>query len=149
LISCQLFGAFPDRINPTPTDQHQATSKDTPALKTIEAPVPSQIPTNSIAPGDINDLTNTHWVGRIYDQENDLKFEVFEIIFLPDGKFRYFIPNDWHENGTWQKNGNDIVLEWANHACDFYGLLNGDTIAGAQTCVDTGTKGWWVKLKTP
>ena len=151
LMSCRLITAVPSLVNPTPPDQAQATQTISalPLLAATNEPAPSQTPPASTPSVVVSDLTNTHWVGRIYDQNNDRIFEVFEIIFQPDGKFRYYIPNAWYEDGTWQQKDNNVILEWGNHACDFYGLRNGDMIAGAQKCIDTGTKGWWVKVKMP
>ena len=106
---------------------------------------PSQIPPTT-TPVAVSDLTNTHWVGGIYDENNPLLWEVFEIVFLPGGKMRYYIPNSWQENGTWQQKGDDIILEWGDHACDFYGILYGDTITGARKCTDGKTKRWTVQL---
>ena len=151
ILSCRLAAVIPSLINPTPSDQPQPTQTISaiPLPVATDEPLPSQKPPASTTSVVVSDLTNTHWVGRIYDQDNDLIWEVFEIIFLPDGKFRYFIPNDWYEDGTWQKKGDDIILEWGNHACDFYGVLYGDTIAGARKCTDGKTWGWWVKVKIP
>lgn len=151
VMSCRLVTGIPSQVDLTPSDQAQSTQTTSaePLLVATQVPVPSQTQPASTSSVVVTDLTNTHWVGRIYDQDNIYKFEVFETIFLPGGKLRYYIPNDWAENGTWQQKGNNVVLEWANHACDLYGVLSGDTIAGAQKCVDTGTRGWWVKLKAP
>jgi hypothetical protein len=151
VMSCRLLTGIPSDANPTPSNQAQSTQTipAEPLLVATQEPAPSQTLPAATTSVVISDLTNTHWVGRIYNQDNVYIFEVFETIFLPGGKLRYYIPNDWYENGTWQKKGNNVTLEWGNHACDFYGLLSGDTIAGAQKCVDTGTRGWWVKLKTP
>jgi hypothetical protein len=151
-MSCQ-FITTPTSIQITPSNQVQPAQKTSTLSPTMihsqtNEIIPSQIPPTATTVA-VSDLTNTHWVGSIYDENNPMIWEVFEIVFLPDGKMRYYIPNAWHENGTWQQKGDDFILEWGDHACDFYGVLYGDTIAGARKCSDGKTKGWSVQLKTP
>jgi hypothetical protein len=148
MIGCRFVSDITSPGNPTPPDQAQITPAE-PGLTATNEPAVGQTLPASTASVVISDLTNTHWVGRIYNQDNVYIFEVFETIFLPGGKLRYYVPNDWFEDGTWQQKGNNVTLEWANHRCDLYGVLSGDMIAGAQKCILTGTRGWWVKLKTP
>jgi hypothetical protein len=154
LVNCRIATVIPSLSHPTPSDQArspQATTSLPQPVATGTPVEPTPSPTLPVATSTIvvTDLTNTHWVGRIYDQDNDRIFMVFEIIFLPDGKLRYYTPNEWRENGTWQQEGNDVVLEWGNHACDLYGILYGDTILGARKCKDSKTWGWSVQLSAP
>ncbi len=152
LASCQ-FITTPSSIRITPSSEIQAAQPTSTLLATMIPSqthefIPSQIPPTATTVA-LSDLTNTHWIGNIYDENDPRLGEVFEIVFLPDGKLRYYIPNAWHENGTWQQKGDDIILEWGDHACDFYGVLYGDTIAGARKCTHGKTKGWSVQLQTP
>ena len=152
-MSCK-FLTPPASVQITPSNPAPATQISSPLPATV-APspthesAPSPISATSTIAVIVTDVTNTHWVGRIYDEKNNLIWEVFEIIFLPGGKLRYYTPNAWAENGTWQQKDDDIILEWGNHACDFYGVLSGDSIAGARKCTDGKTWGWWVQLQTP
>ena len=148
MISCQLFGILPGNVAPTPISRPQDSPIQKPTPEARPEPISNPTPTLPVSPAQITDLTNTHWVGRLYDQENQLKFAVFEIIFLPDGELRYYTPNSWSENGTWEQNGDDILLTTGNGSCDYYGILSGDTIAGARNCKDTSTMGWWVEFTT-
>ena len=152
-MSCQ-FLTHPASIPIAPSAQVQATQTAS-ALPATVAPsptrdlIPSEVPPALSATVSVSDVTNTHWKGSIYDEENPLIWEVFEIIFLPGGKLRYYTPNEWSEKGTWQQKGDDILLETNNHGCDFYGVMYGDTIAGARKCMDGKTWGWSVQLQTP
>ena len=147
LLSCQPFVVSSPPTNTAPATQIQTTQPTAaiPPATVFSSPV---VPTSTISI-IVTDVTNTHWVGMLYDQDNNLIREVFEIIFLPGEKLRYYIPNEWHENGTWQQKGNDITLEWGNHACDFYGVLYDDAILGARKCTDGKTWGWSVKYQAP
>lgn len=165
LLSCQPFGFSPTPTNTTPATQtpmSQPTAAMPPTL--LFKPTLAFTPTLGFTPTlvftapavptsttllVVTDVTNTHWVGSLYDQNDNRIWEVFEIIFLPGGKLRYYTPNEWRENGTWQQNGNDITLEWGNHACDLYGVLSGDAILGARKCSDGKTWGWSVQYKAP
>jgi len=154
IIGCQIAADIPSLLNPTPPNQAQTTqiTSTLPELLATNEPVPSQTlpsPTTAVV---VSDVTNTHWVGRIYEQDNNYIFEVFETIFLPDGKLRYHLLSNWYEDGTWQQKGNNIILQWENHACDLYGTMYGDTISGVgtQKCLGVGTGSEWsVKLQTP
>jgi hypothetical protein len=147
LLSCQPFVVSPTPANTTPATQTPMSQPTAAMPPTLVFTAPA-VPTSSTLLV-VTDVTNTHWVGSIYDQNDNRIWEVFEIIFLPGGKLRYYTPNEWRENGTWQQKGNDITLEWGNHACDLYGVLSGDAILGARKCTDGKTWGWSVQYKAP
>jgi hypothetical protein len=152
LMSCQALSTLASSTV-TPSNPAQTPTVSafplTATPSSSGTPIPSPISSGTASVVSVSDVTNTHWAGEIYDQNNPYHWEVFEIIFLPDGKLRYYVPNAWNEDGTWKQSGNNIILEWNNHTCDFYGVLSGNAIAGAQKCTDGTTQGWSVKLKSP
>jgi hypothetical protein len=153
VMGCQFItGTSPVQVTPSSPGQTPPTAS---ALPPTAAPsptdelVPSPVPPTATQATVVSDLTDTHWMGSIYDENNPSKWEVFEIYFLPGGKMRYYVPNAWYEDGTWQQKGDDITLVWGDHDCDFYGVLYDDTILGARKCTDGKTWGWSVKLQAP
>ena len=152
LMGCQALSTLASSVITASNQTQTPTVSAFPLTATPSssgAPIPSPISSGTATAASVSDVTNTHWVGEIYDQNNPYHWEVFEIIFLPGGKLRYYVPNAWNEDGTWKQSGNNIILEWNNHACDFYGVLSDNAIAGAQKCTDGTTQGWSVKLKSP
>ena len=158
ILLCMLLACQPFVVSPPTTNTSLATqppmSQPTAGMPPTKLFTPTLVFTAPAVPTAttllvVTDVTNTHWVGSLYDQNDNRIWEVFEIIFLPGGKLRYYTPNEWRENGTWQQKGDDITLEWGNHACDFYGVLYDDAILGARKCTDGKTWGWSVKYKAP
>ena len=153
MMSCQWLTA-PTPAQTTPSRQVQMTQAaptlpPTTAPDPTRRPIPSPTPAGPTASVSVSEVAGTHWVGQIFDQDKAGIWEVFEIIFLPEGKLRYYVPNDWHEDGAWTQKGNDITLETGNGACNYYGVLYGDAISGARKCGDGKTWGWSVQLKIP
>jgi hypothetical protein len=147
LLSCRPFvGSLPP-TSTVPATQIQ-TIQPTATMPPAPGSTSTVVPTSN-APIVITDVTNTHWVGMIYDQDEPLIWSVFEIIFLPGGKLRYYTPNEWRENGTWNQEGDDITLEWGDHFCELYGVLYGDVIAGAKQCTGGKAWGWSVQYQAP
>ncbi len=152
-MSCQWLSS-PTPAQVTPSRQVQmtraaATLPSPTVPDPTSRPIPSQTPAAPTAPISVTEVAGTHWVGQIFDQDKSGIWEVFEIIFLPEGKLRYYIPNDWHEDGTWEQKGNDIILKTGNGACNYYGVLYGDAITGARKCGEGKTWGWSVQVKVP
>lgn len=80
----------------------------------------------------VSSVAGTSWAGIVNAPDSAGRFQdyAYEFEFLPGNKLRWRWRGTVYENGTWQQNGRDIVLEMNDSYSTWRGTIEGNRLSG-------------------
>jgi len=106
----------------------------------VHAQVSESVPVSGVA--------GTSWAGIVNSPDSAGRFQdyAYEFEFLTGNKLRWRWRGAVYENGTWQQNGRDILLEMNDGFSSWRGTIEGNRMSG-NSFNNEGYKWNWVLLR--
>jgi hypothetical protein len=121
-------------------------------MKPVAAILILTLSLSCLAPAQVNEsvssVAGTSWAGIVNSPDSAGRFQdyAYEFEFLEGKKLRWRWRGIVYENGTWQQNGRDILLEMNDNYSTWRGTIEGNRMSGSSFNKE-GYKWNWVLLR--